>query len=88
MTNTILQKVTKFHGRGYISKRALCGELEATKNLVFGKSQLDRMPTYQQVGHIEANPLGMNRGTMVMMVSTVSRHRGRQGLHKGTSPSE
>ena len=58
------------------------------------------MPTYQQVGHKEANPLGMNRGTMVMitsmfiiltmvvMVSMVSRHRGTQGMHKGTSPSE
>ena len=58
------------------------------------------MTTYQQVGQIEANPLGMNRGTMVMMVSMfimlimvvmvsmVSRHRGTQGMHKGTSPSE
>ena len=27
------------------------------------------MPTYQQVGHKEVNPLSMNRGTMVMMVS-------------------
>ena len=26
--------------------------------------------------------------TMVMMVSMVSRHRGTQGMHKGTSPSE
>ena len=52
------------------------------------------------MGHKEVNPLSMNRGTVVMMVSVfiiltmvvmvsmVSRHRGTQGMHKGTSPSE